>query len=97
MLWSVETYPQVILNLNRRSTDGQSTISVLITICGKTFDFISTYGLDLPIQYVIMAYFSSTAGLINGFQVSVQLVCRKLVCVCVCVCVCERESINYLL
>jgi hypothetical protein len=68
-LWSIETYPQVILNLNRRSTSGQSTISVLITIFGKTTDFLSTYGLSLPIQYVIMAYFSSTAGLINGFQV----------------------------
>jgi hypothetical protein len=67
-LWSIETYPQVILNLNRRSTSGQSTISVLITIFGKTTDFLSTYGLSLPIQYVIMAYFSSTAGLINGFQ-----------------------------
>lgn len=34
-LWSVETFPQVILNMNRRSTSGQSTLSVAVALTGK--------------------------------------------------------------
>lgn len=69
VLWSVETFPQVVLNTQLRSTRGQSTLSVVITICGKTTDFLSTYALDMPLKYVIMAYFSSSMGLTNGCQV----------------------------
>ena len=69
VLWSVETFPQVVLNAQLRSTQGQSTLSVLITICGKTTDFLSTYALEMPLKYVIMAYFSSSMGLTNGWQV----------------------------
>lgn len=36
-LWSVETFPQVILNMNRRSTSGQSTVSVGIALVGKVY------------------------------------------------------------
>ena len=39
-LWSVETFPQVILNMKRRSTSGQSTVSVGIALTGKV---CSTY------------------------------------------------------
>ena len=35
VLWSVETFPQVILNMKRRSTSGQSTVSVGIALTGK--------------------------------------------------------------
>lgn len=69
VLWSVETFPQVVLNAQLRSTQGQSTLSVLITICGKTTNFLSTYALEMPLKYVIMAYFSSSMGLTNGWQV----------------------------
>lgn len=69
VLWSVETFPQIVLNAQLRNTRGQSTLSVLITICGKTTDFLSTYALSMPLKYVIMAYFSSSMGLTNGWQV----------------------------
>ena len=69
-LWSIETFPQVVLNMQRRSTSGQSTISIGLTLVGKATDYISTYALDMPIQFVIMCYFSSSSAYINGFQVS---------------------------
>ena len=52
-----------------RSTNGQSTPSVVLDLMGKTTDFLSNYLLGLPPQYVIMTYFSSTSAYINGVQV----------------------------
>ena len=52
-----------------RSTSGQSKRSVVIAMCGKLTDFLATYGLVLPIQYVVMAYFSSSVAYVNGIQV----------------------------
>ena len=52
-----------------RSTNGQSTPSVVLDLMGKTTDFLSNYLLRLPPQYVIMTYFSSTLAYINGIQV----------------------------
>ena len=52
-----------------RSTNGQSTPSVVLDLMGKTTDFLSNYLLRLPPQYVIMTYFSSTLAYINGVQV----------------------------
>ncbi|XP_077997999.1 uncharacterized protein LOC144451100 isoform X3 [Glandiceps talaboti] len=69
VLWSIETFPQVILNMQRVSTSGQSSKSVCLALFGKTTDFLSTYLLVLPIQSVIMIYFSSTMAYINGIQV----------------------------
>lgn len=69
VLWSIESFPQVILNMRLRSTDGQSTYSVVLTLVGKTTDFLATYLLLLPPQYVVMTYFSSTMAFINGIQV----------------------------
>ena len=60
---------KVILNIKLRSTIGQSTKSVAIGIIGKTTDFISNYGLVIPMQYVIMTYFSSSVAFVNGIQV----------------------------
>ncbi|XP_077997998.1 uncharacterized protein LOC144451100 isoform X2 [Glandiceps talaboti] len=68
ILWSIETFPQVILNMQRQSTSGQATKSVYLTLVGKTTDFLSNYLLVVPIQYVIMIYFSSTMGYFNGIQ-----------------------------
>ena len=64
---------QVILNIKLQSTSGQSTISVIITVVGKTMDFLVTYGLEMPLEYVIMCYFSSSTAFINGFQVQTIL------------------------
>lgn len=53
-----------------QSTSGQSTGSVAIAMVGKTTDFISTNSLVMPLQYVIMVYFSSSVAYINGMQVA---------------------------
>lgn len=68
-LWCVETFPQVFLNFKLRSTMGQSTRSVIIASIGKMTDFLSTYGLLMPIQYVVMIYFSSSVNYVNVIQV----------------------------
>ena len=52
-----------------RTTGGQATPSVVMGLMGKTTDFLSTYLLLLPSQYVVMTYFSSTMAYINGIQV----------------------------
>ena len=70
------TKMQVILNIKLQSTSGQSTISVIITIVGKTMDFLVTYGLKMPLEYVVMCYFSSSTAFINGFQVQTMLHCE---------------------
>lgn len=48
---------------------GQSTRSVIIASIGKMTDFLSTYGLLMPIQYVVMIYFSSSVNYVNVIQV----------------------------
>ncbi|WAR19760.1 hypothetical protein MAR_001598, partial [Mya arenaria] len=69
-LWSIETFPQVILNMKLQSTSGQATSSVVIAMVGKTTDFLSTNGLVMPLQYVIMCYFSTSVAYVNGIQVA---------------------------
>lgn len=69
VLWCIETFPQVILNMRIRSTSGQSRGSVFIAMVGKTTDFLGNYILVLPQQYVIMTYFSSSVAYTNGLQV----------------------------
>jgi hypothetical protein len=32
-------------------------------------DFIGTYSLEMPIEFIIMTYFSSSSAYVNGFQV----------------------------
>ena len=59
----------MILNIRLRSTGGQATLSVLMGVVGKTTDFLATYLLVLPPQYVVMTYFSSSLFYINGVQV----------------------------
>ena len=55
--------------MRRRTTDGQSTLSVIITLVGKTTDFLANYLMLFPAQYVVMTYFSCTMAFINGIQV----------------------------
>ena len=64
-LWSIETFPQITLNIKRQSTSGQATTSVLIALVGKTTDFLVTYSLLMPLPYVVMCYFSSSSAFIN--------------------------------
>lgn len=61
-----------------QSTSGQSTVSVIITVFGKTMDFLVTYGLNMPLEYVVMCYFSSSTAFINGFQVCMSNVNEEL-------------------
>jgi hypothetical protein len=68
ILWSIETFPQVFLNMKNKSIMSQSKISLILTFIGKTTDFISQYSLIMPQQYVYMTYFSSTLAYINIFQ-----------------------------
>jgi len=68
VLWSIETFPQLFLNMQRGTTDGQSTISLILVLVGKTSDFASSYSLKMPSQYVVMTYYSSTAAWINIIQ-----------------------------
>ncbi|KAF9210519.1 hypothetical protein CPC16_002776 [Podila verticillata] len=68
VLWSVETYFQVILNMKRRSVDGQSYISLGLAFMGKTTDVIMQFSLLMPTQYVYMTYFSSTMAYVNFIQ-----------------------------
>ena len=53
-----------------QSTNGQATSSVVIAMVGKTTDFLATNGLVMPLQYVIMRYFSTSVAYVNGIQVA---------------------------
>lgn len=68
VLWSVETYFQVVLNMRRRSVEGQSYISLVLSFVGKTTDVIMQFSLLMPKQYVYMTYFSSTLAYFNFIQ-----------------------------
>jgi uncharacterized protein with PQ loop repeat len=68
-LWSAEAYFQVLLNMRRRSTYGLSNSSIALTAIAKSTDFMQYYLLIMPIEYVIMGFFSSTAYQIGTLQV----------------------------
>ena len=72
-LWSFETYPQLWTNISNtgRSVSGQSVVSILITIVGKTTDSLSAYLLDMPMQTRVVAFFSSTSAWLNALMVMV--------------------------
>ncbi|KAI8598999.1 hypothetical protein EDD21DRAFT_380955 [Dissophora ornata] len=67
-LWSIETYFQVVLNMKRRSVEGQSYISIGLSLMGKTTDVIMQFSLLMPKQYIYMTYFSSTFAYFNILQ-----------------------------
>lgn len=77
ILWSIETFPQIFLNMKNKSVISQSTISLLLTFIGKTTDFISQYSLIMPKQYIYMTYFSSTLAYINIMQLILYTINRK--------------------
>ncbi|KAG0337882.1 hypothetical protein BG004_007452 [Podila humilis] len=68
VLWSIETYFQIVLNMKRRSVQGQSYISMGLALVGKTTDVIMQFSLLMPTQYIYMTYFSSTLAYFNIMQ-----------------------------
>jgi hypothetical protein len=67
-LWSIETFPQLWMNARSSSTCGQSPETISISFLGKTTDFIAMVSLDIPLQYRIMTYFSTSSAYINIIQ-----------------------------
>ncbi|KAG0288354.1 hypothetical protein BGZ96_007858 [Linnemannia gamsii] len=68
VLWSFETYFQILVNMRRRSVSGQSYISLGLSFFGKTTDVIMQFTLLMPTQYIFMTYFSSTFAYFNLMQ-----------------------------
>eukprot|EP01094_Clydonella_sp_ATCC50884_P021703 TRINITY_DN4834_c1_g1_i12.p1 TRINITY_DN4834_c1_g1~~TRINITY_DN4834_c1_g1_i12.p1 ORF type:complete len:278 (-),score=55.16 TRINITY_DN4834_c1_g1_i12:1191-2024(-) len=67
-LWSIETLFQVYVNERLRSTYGQSSAALLITMIGKCSDAISGFVLVVPVQTYLLTFFSSSTAFINGLQ-----------------------------
>lgn len=65
VLWSTQALPQIALNFKLTSTEGQSSLSLLLTFFGKTSDFTSQFALDIESKYRYMHYFSASLALIN--------------------------------
>jgi len=78
VLWSIETYFQVVLNMRRRSVEGQSYISLILSFVGKTTDVIMQFSLLMPKQYVYMTYFSSTIAYFNFMQLVIYTQPRRV-------------------
>ncbi|KAF9091106.1 hypothetical protein BGX29_011131 [Mortierella sp. GBA35] len=78
VLWSVETYFQVVLNMRRRSVEGQSYISLGLAFVGKTTDVIMQFTLLMPMQYIYMTYFSSTLAYANFMQLVIYTQERRV-------------------
>ncbi|KAG0209994.1 hypothetical protein BGX28_009773 [Mortierella sp. GBA30] len=55
VLWSIETYFQLVLNMKRKSVEGQSYISLGLTLIGKTTDAIMQFTLLMPTQYLLVS------------------------------------------
>lgn len=104
VLWSVETYFQILVNMERKSVDGQSYVSLALTFVGKTTDFITQFILIMPQQYLYMTYFSSSFAYFNVLQwinyiplyhiykVAIRMILLGLLCV-FAICLYVRTSI----
>uniref|UniRef100_A0A0G4H131 Transmembrane protein n=1 Tax=Chromera velia CCMP2878 TaxID=1169474 RepID=A0A0G4H131_9ALVE len=57
-------------NLFLRSTEGQSRWFVTLCTVGKTSDFLYAYLLKMPLQNVVLSFFSSAAAFANSVQVA---------------------------
>uniref|UniRef100_A0A1I8I3E5 Solute carrier family 40 protein n=2 Tax=Macrostomum lignano TaxID=282301 RepID=A0A1I8I3E5_9PLAT len=68
-LWSVQAFPQVFLNSQRQTTYGLSKVMVAMGAVGKTTDYLGPYLLCMPLQYAVLAFFSSTVSQISSLQV----------------------------
>lgn len=68
LLWCIELFPQIYINFSSRSTLGQSSLTIICSFIGKSTDFVSAYTLDMPIQTVTLAFWSSSTAYINAVQ-----------------------------
>lgn len=69
LLWSFETFPQILLNFKLENTIGLSKFGQIVTFVGKTCDIISNYLLIIPYQYRFLGFFSTTNAYICIIQV----------------------------
>ncbi|XP_057313704.1 uncharacterized protein LOC130655019 [Hydractinia symbiolongicarpus] len=69
VIYSVKVLPQMILNIQLRTTFGQSTMSVFLYCLVSSFAFTSAYLLQVDLKYRIMHYLSSSLAYINAIQV----------------------------
>ncbi|PAA65677.1 hypothetical protein BOX15_Mlig001271g1, partial [Macrostomum lignano] len=60
---------RVFLNSQRQTTYGLSKVMVAMGAVGKTTDYLGPYLLCMPLQYAVLAFFSSTVSQISSLQV----------------------------
>ena len=68
-LWSLETFPQILLNVQLGSARGQAPLTIAITVLGKTADVLSTFLVEIPTQFQVLCVFSATTAFANAIQV----------------------------
>jgi len=68
-LWSLEMFPQILLNAQLGSARGQAPLTVAITVLGKTADVLSTFLVEMPTQFQVLCVFSATTAFADAIQV----------------------------
>lgn len=69
VLWCIETFPQLWLNAKLRSGHGQSSLTVAVTVCGKSTDMFSAFFIKMPLQVRVLCFFSTSTAYIDALQV----------------------------
>lgn len=69
VFYSLKIIPQLMKNIQLRTTVGQSSISVLLYCIESSFAFMSVYLLERQLKYRVMHYMSTSLYYINGIQV----------------------------
>jgi hypothetical protein len=69
ILWCIETFPQLWLNAQLGQASGQSTLSVAMTVGGKTTDTLSAFLVEMPLQTRVLCFFSTATAYIDALQV----------------------------
>ncbi|XP_066919394.1 uncharacterized protein [Clytia hemisphaerica] len=69
ILYSIKILPQLMLNIWLRTTFGQSSISVLLYCLMSSFGYLSICLLEVPLQFQMMYYLSSSLAYMNAIQV----------------------------
>eukprot|EP00614_Pseudopedinella_elastica_P011429 CAMPEP_0172611346 /NCGR_PEP_ID=MMETSP1068-20121228/31058_1 /TAXON_ID=35684 /ORGANISM="Pseudopedinella elastica, Strain CCMP716" /LENGTH=243 /DNA_ID=CAMNT_0013415303 /DNA_START=214 /DNA_END=945 /DNA_ORIENTATION=+ len=76
VLWSIESFPQLFQNVEKRQTQGQSKVSVVIACAGKFTDSLSVMSLKMPTQTMVLIYMSTTLAWINAVEIVVLEECH---------------------
>ncbi|EQC33388.1 hypothetical protein SDRG_08905 [Saprolegnia diclina VS20] len=66
--WSCEGFLQMHVNWTIDTCEGQSYFALGLTFFGKLCDFTVQATLTMPGRYLVLAYFSTAAGLLNVAQ-----------------------------